>query len=164
MPAWPRKTAGKCSHAAVRKGAGNSPSVTSPSTDKPVTNRLSKKEILRGYRAFGHVLSRGIYVQHRSIRFYYDIKREIPPYHGMVGFAVRKARNAVQRNCVRRLMRESFRQRKHELWEFCRAQKCQIHCVLLIDPKRIQEPVTFELVDASVAALLDAALKRLRQT
>ncbi len=82
----------------------------------------------------------------------------------MVGFAVRKAKNSVQRNCVRRLMRESFRQRKQQLWEFCRQEHIQIRCVLLIDPKRIKEPITFELVDASVAALLDAALKRLRQT
>ncbi|MBE0645012.1 MAG: ribonuclease P protein component [Bacteroidetes bacterium] len=138
--------------------------MTSPSTDKPVRNRLSKKEILRGYRAFGHVLSRGIYVQHRSIRFYYDIKREIPPYHGMVGFAVKKPGNAVLRNSFRRLMRESFRQRKHELWEYCQQQHCQLRCVMLVDPGRMKEPVSFDMIDASVAALLDAALKRLRQT
>lgn len=164
MPAWPRRTAGRCSHGVVQKGAGSSPSVTSPSTDKPVRNRLSKKEILRGYRPFGHVFSRGTYVQHKSIRLYYDIKREIPPYRCMVGFAVRKPKNAVQRNFLRRLLRESFRQRKHALVDYCQENHILLSCVVLIDPKRIAEPVNFDFIDASVAALLDSALKRLRQS
>lgn len=82
----------------------------------------------------------------------------------MVGFAVRKPKNAVQRNRLRRLLRESFRQRKHTLVDHCQEHHIVLSCVVLIDPKRIAETVNFDFIDASVAALLDSALKRLRQS
>ena len=162
--AWPRKTAGRFSRVAAPRAAGNSRSVTSPSTDNPVRNRVSKNEILRGYRAFGHVLSRGTYVKHRGIRLYCDIKREIPPYQCTVGFAVRKAENAVHRNRIRRLLRESYRQRKHGLIQQCLEQRMQLRCVFLFDARNLDSTLSFQRVDASVASLLEAAIDRLRQT
>jgi ribonuclease P protein component len=161
--AWPRRMAGRFSRAAAPRAAGNSLSVTSPSTDKPVRNRISKNEILRGFRAFGHVLSRGTYVKHRGIRLYCDIKREIPPYRCTVGFAVRKAESAVQRNRLRRLLRESYRQRKHGLLQRCIEQRLQLRCVFLVDARNLDTTLSFQTVDASVAFLLDAATDRLRQ-
>jgi ribonuclease P protein component len=82
----------------------------------------------------------------------------------MVGFAVRKAKNAVERNRLRRLTRESFRLRKHEMKEYCREHRLQLSGVVLIDPKRISGPVTFFSIDDSLKSLLEAALKRMRQT
>lgn len=163
MHVWQQRVAAACSHAAGRKGAGDSLSVTSRNTDKPVHNRLSKSEILRGYRAFGRVLSRRAYVKYERIRFYYDIKREIPPYQCMVGFAVRKAENAVQRNRLRRLLRESFRCRAHELREYCLVHQLQMHIVLLIDAQDLPGPVSFDHVDNSMIQLLESVLHRLRE-
>lgn len=109
------------------------------------------------------MLSRRAYVRHEKIRFYYDIKREIPPYQCMVGFAVRKAGNAVQRNRLRRLLRESFRRRAHELREYCLVYQLQIHIVLLIDAQNLPAPVSFEHVDNSMIKLLESVLHRLRE-
>lgn len=60
-------------------------------------------------------------------------------------------------------MRESYRQRKHELAAYCLERRMQMNCVLLIDSQRIEKPVTFETVDRTVEALLGSVLKRLRQ-
>lgn len=143
---------------------GNSPSVTSPSTDRTRRNRVSKREILRGHEAFGHVFSRGTYVQHRGIRLYYDMQRAIPPYTCTVGFAVKKPRNAVQRNLLRRLLRESYRQRKHAVCHLIEESCMQLRAVFLVDPQKIHSDPNYQLFDASVTELLRLLHERLEVT
>jgi hypothetical protein len=60
-------------------------------------------------------------------------------------------------------MRESFRQRRQELMDYCCEQRLQMNCVMLIDSQRVAEPVTYKIVDTAVKSLLDAVLQRMRQ-
>ncbi|PLX23740.1 MAG: hypothetical protein C0600_14230 [Ignavibacteria bacterium] len=151
---WPRKTAERFSHAAVHAVAGNLRSVTSRSTDKSRSNGLSKLQILRGYRAFGRVLSRGRFVQSGYIRCYYELHREIPPYQCTVGFAVRKAPSAVFRNRARRLMRECYRERRHTLTSICEERAFSLSLVFLLDSRRVRERLDFDAADASMKSLI----------
>lgn len=162
VPVWPQRTDEKSLPAGVQRAAGSSPPVTSPSTGNPRSNRIAKSEILRGYRSFGQVFSRGTHVKYRGIRLFYDIQREIPPYLCTVGFAVRKPRSSVLRNRLRRLLRESYRQRKHGLLEQCRELKIALRCVILIDASSHKESSFHELDDA-VTSLLAALVERTRQ-
>ncbi|MCB2203613.1 ribonuclease P protein component [bacterium] len=128
--------------------------MTNRSIDNSSRNRFSKSEILRGYRAFGRVLSRGRFVQSGNVRCYYDIQREIPPYGCTVGFAVRKARSAVQRNRVRRYLRESYRQRKHGLLAQCEEKQIALRCVFLFNSLAQRGPLQFSQIDLAMENLL----------
>lgn len=161
--AWPRKTAVRFSHAAVHADAGNLLSVTSRSTDKPRNSGLSKSHILRGYRAFGRVLSRGRFVQSGYIRCYYAVQREIPPYTCTVGFAVRKAPSAVFRNRARRLMRETYRQRHHSVESQCERQECSLRLVFLLDSRSAPGRLDHAEADASMEILIEQLQNKLAQ-
>ncbi|MDT8322726.1 MAG: ribonuclease P protein component [Bacteroidota bacterium] len=146
----------------MQRAAGNSLSVTNRSIDNTPRHRLSKSEILRGYRAFGRVLSRGRYVQSGNVRCYFDIKREIPPYQCTVGFAVRKARSSVQRNRVRRLLRESFRQRQSDLRFLCQQQKITLRCVFLLNAQKTGRHLAFAEVDEAMRNILNGVEEKLQ--
>ena len=161
-PAWRRKTAVNLSPEGVQRVAGDLRSVTSPSTGKPQSHTLPKSEILRGYRIFGRIMSRGTYVQSDAIRCYYDVQREIPPYQCMVGFAVKKPGSAVRRNRLRRLLRESYRQRKTELAELSSEHRFQLRCVFMIDAQKAPQP-TFSSVDAAISRILEDLLTELKK-
>ncbi len=162
MPAWPPRTGASFLRDDAQKGVGNSPSVTNRSIDNTPRHRLSKSEILRGYRAFGRVLSRGRYVQYGNVRCYFDIQREIPPYQCTVGFAVRKAKSGVQRNRVRRLLRESYRQRKHDLCRICEEHKLSLRCVFLFNARRIQQHLSYDEVDTAMNNILIGVQEKLQ--
>lgn len=81
----------------------------------------------------------------------------------MVGFAVKKPGSAVRRNRLRRLLRESYRQRKAELAAWSSVQRLQIRCVFLVDAQRISQP-TFSSVDAAMARIIEDLLIKLKET
>ncbi len=144
---WRRKTDGRFLPAGERRGVGNSRSVTSQDTVKPVRCGISKSEILRGHEAFGKVISASHRLQVRYLRCFYRIDKQIPPYTCMVGFAVKKAGSSVLRNRARRLLKESWRLRKQRLDELCREHEHQLRCVFIIDIPRVREALNFEHVD-----------------
>lgn len=78
----------------------------------------------------------------------------------MVGFAVRKPPSSVERNRLRRLLRESYRQRKHALLSLCQERSIALRCVFLIDAKSHQH-TTFHAIDAAVEELVAALHERL---
>jgi ribonuclease P protein component len=138
----------------VQRGVGSLPSVTSHATDKTLHNGISKSEILRGHEAFGTIITGSQRVQSRFIRCYYRIEEQIPPYASTVGFAVRKAGNAVRRNRARRLMRESWRCRKHRLTQLCEAQQLRVSAVFLLDMRRVSGRLGFLDVDGQMEQLI----------
>jgi len=81
----------------------------------------------------------------------------------MVGFAVKKPGSAVRRNRLRRLLRESYRQRKNALTAWSNEQQLQIRCVFIIDAQKAPD-TTFASVDAAMAHILEALLIKLKET
>jgi ribonuclease P protein component len=128
--------------------------VTSRATANTLRYGISKSEILRGHEAFGTVIHGSQSVQSRYIRCYYRIEEQIPPYACMVGFAVRKAGNAVRRNRARRLMRETWRCRKGQLNQLCEEQRIRILTVFILDMRRVPGKLGFIDVDAQMEQLL----------
>ncbi|MCX7983870.1 MAG: ribonuclease P protein component [Bacteroidetes bacterium] len=92
-------------------------------------NTLPKKEILRGHNAFLTILSTGKVFDGNILRAYVVIdKRDTPDLK--VGFAIsRSIRKACERNRAKRLLRESYRQTKHRLYEALVV--CRMRCALL---------------------------------
>ncbi len=72
----------------------------------------------------------------------------------MVGFAVRKAGNAVKRNHARRLLKECWRTRKQKLLELCRDRCLQIRCVFIIDMPRVRGSLSFIDIDSQLCQIV----------
>jgi ribonuclease P protein component len=73
---------------------------------------LSKREILRGYRAFSRVIASGKRISVPPIRAFI-LKNPAATTVVRAGFSVSKGANAAQRNRLKRLLRESYRLNKH---------------------------------------------------
>ena len=100
---------------------------------------LPKSAILRGHNAFGDVLQHGLIVHGRWIRCYVQVAPlEIAFTETgspvQFGFAVPKkiASSAVLRNRVRRLMRETVRKHKEQLWNGVREHRRSATIVLML--------------------------------
>lgn len=79
-----------------------------------------------------------------------------------MGFAVRKARSSVQRNRVRRLLRESFRQRQTVLRAICAERRIALRCVFLLNAQKAAAHLRFAEVDEAVRTILTAVEEKLQ--
>jgi len=99
-----------------------------------VQHTLRKSEILRGYSVFSEILKNGESIQSSALQCYFkEQKREKnnPPVR--IGFAVprRDIALAVERNRLKRLMREAFRTNKAQLVEAASRKDLQLALVLI---------------------------------
>jgi ribonuclease P protein component len=107
-----------------------------------VRNTLKKSEILRGRQRFQDIFERGRKCECKFLRCFYLVDEphgEISASAGSTGvtagFAVsRQLARAVDRNRLKRLMRESYRIQKQILIEQCTAQQCHVQVVFLYAP------------------------------
>jgi ribonuclease P protein component len=108
---------------------------------------LRKEEILRGYGVFRSVFSGGEQVSVRLLQAF--VRRTSQTRHQQVhlqvGFAVsRKIRSSVERNRIRRLLRECYRVHKSSLVQLLRSRSIFLQMILLyvgsdqVDVKRLR--------------------------
>jgi ribonuclease P protein component len=104
-----------------------------------VRSTLPKSAILSGHNAFGDVLQHGLVVPGRWTRCYVQLAvgEGAYPEFGTpvrIGFAVPKkiASSAVLRNRIRRLMRETVRMEKEQLWDGLREHRRTATLVLML--------------------------------
>jgi len=97
---------------------------------------LSKTERIKSKKKFGVVYSKGktIYSQNRELKASYFVERNSPFPGVKCAFAVyRKSGNAVWRNRVKRLLRESYRLNKHAIIQKCVSQNCLLLLVFSLN-------------------------------
>ncbi len=81
---------------------------------------LSKNKILRGERTIKRVFDEGTFVKGRWFDVVYLCRTEFDEFK--IAFAAaRRARNAVERNCIKRKLREAFRLEQMALQPQCYA-------------------------------------------
>jgi len=100
-----------------------------------VHNTLHKSEILRGYSVFSDILKSGEFVQGPGLRCYFKKKqRENGAPTVRAGFAVAKkdVPLAVDRNRLKRLMREAFRLNKAGINAAAQHKDLEIDLVLIL--------------------------------
>jgi len=100
-----------------------------------VPNTLHKSEILRGYSVFSEILKGGEFVQGPGLRCYFKKKRrENREKFVRAGFAVARkdVPRAVDRNRLKRLLREAFRLNKSSIAAAAKEKNQQIDLVLIL--------------------------------
>jgi len=113
--------------------------------------RLRKPDILRGYGSFSKVFSTGQSLSTGALRCFYSTQES---GHGTVktGFAVsRNVRSAVQRNRIKRLMRETWRTRQADL----QINKTGLYLVFLYGSSGKKDNLRLQAVDAMMQKLIE---------
>jgi ribonuclease P protein component len=96
-------------------------------------NTLGKKEILRGKKASSEVFLHGEKIFQYPVLLYYRTTTYKRPSPLRVAFSVSKKRykRAVDRNQIKRMMRESYRRLKHPLLHLAEKQHIGIDIMII---------------------------------
>jgi len=134
-------------------------------SDQPARFSLQKNEILRGEKQFRRLIHNGNVVSSGKIKCYYIVERAIRDDSQIsvkVGFSVprRTVRKAIDRNHLKRLMRESFRTQKPMLVEYLKKTHHSLDILFIYRSKTNQHPRSMKLAD--VQADITGVLNRLR--
>jgi len=117
---------------------------------------MSKPEVpvksLRGFGAFRAIISNGKVVIEKPLRLFYLTEGEQPNVIS-VGFAVTKnLRRAVDRNHIKRLMREAFRL-QHTMFSNGQIEG-ELKLVIMYTGSKTKKPQTVQLKDISASTHL----------
>lgn len=140
-----------------------------PASPAPDDQRLRKSERLKGRKAFEALFQQGEKLFKGGFQLQYRLldsaeARQHPKASPLrpvrVGLVAskRKFRKAHQRNRVKRLMREVYRQRKGRLYA-CLPEEKQLHLLLICHHKRLP---TYAQVEDNLGAALQELEKALR--
>ena len=134
--------------------------------DAPTSTRrrftLRKKEILRGRKVFQEIFTRGQRVNGIFLQGIVLVESQETSHaqqHVLVGFSARSTvKRSVDRNRVKRLMRESYRLNKHTFLSTIENSSAFIKLLFLFAPKKIShssELPSHKEVEQDVKQILD---------
>lgn len=102
-------------------------------------NSLKKSEILRGYKVFSKIIRTGNVIKRGNLSFYYLVVNFDENLLLKIGFAVsKKIKTAVNRNRIKRLLREYFRLNKETFYKIVLQKKKSIYCIVMFNASIIE--------------------------
>lgn len=125
-----------------------------------IRNTFPKKEHLYGETTVGALFRKGKTFLAFPVKVTYLVTTDAVPVRCMVVAPKKKYRHAVDRNRVKRQLREVYRQNKHALWSWAEAHQQQLHIGLV---SVSDKPLPSAVVDRKVKQALDKLLERLPQ-
>jgi ribonuclease P protein component len=128
----------------------------------PVTFSYNKNEKLKSRKQLEDVFAKGKSVSVFPVKaLYVEVKEELDfPIKVGVGASGKNFRKAVERNRVKRLLRESYRLNKTPLHSFCTEHKKQVAVFLLYVDKVLP---THELLQQKIPLLINKLIKALSE-
>jgi ribonuclease P protein component len=124
---------------------------------------VRKSETLRGHGAFRAVATGGRRLDGRFIRSYTKVASSTRP-GWVVGVTVYDRRlTAVERNLVKRRLREALGRERLRLTDAVRTAGVRVEAVLGYRPQAGERPVSFADLHTDLARVLDGIISRIRQ-
>ena len=118
---------------------------------------LPKSNILRGKRNFQKLFSEGKLIQSPKVTLRYTAYADTAAGFQVGFIAPKRMGTAVQRNRCKRLLREAFRHRQHQLKELLSETGTGLHAVLMARSANLDLPSA----ESSIATLMDELRTRL---
>lgn len=126
-------------------------------SQKALDYSLSRSQILRGRKNFQRLFEKSTAYHAHTVSFRFRVYGD-PEEKCMTGFIVKKKLgNAVQRNRVKRLMKETYRLNQHILNDVFASGKIGFHGVLMAKSVNVD----FDMVQNDVKFLLQKVRKQL---
>lgn len=107
---------------------------------------IPRSHILRGRTAVNQLFAKGKTFSHPPFRimFYWSRNPDDLPVKVLFSVSKRIFKRAVQRNRIRRLMREVWRRHRHSLWDLANRRNQTLHVAILYSKREMPDFATVE--------------------
>lgn len=123
-------------------------------------NTFTKTERLKSEKRIGELFEKGLSVDTPLFRIIYLFLEDPSPFPALAAFSASKRNfpRAVDRNRIKRLMREAYRLHKNALYAFLNEKNLRIVLMILFTGKRIPD---FKQVETNLSVSLQLLKERL---